>query len=140
VALGFLHRDEVLDADRIEQLSAQTLCRDAGADALARRVHGRGGTGGTSAHHQHIVGCAAVQTLGLAARGIGVELREDLREQHASLAERLAVEKHAGNRHHAAPLDFLLKQRAVDHGVTHPRIHHRHEIERLNHVRAALAA
>ena len=58
VALGLLDRDEVLDADGIEQLSAEPLGRDAGADALARRIDRGRGAGGTAADHQHIVGRA----------------------------------------------------------------------------------
>jgi hypothetical protein len=38
---GVRHRDEILDPHRIEHLAAETLGRDAGADALARGIDRR---------------------------------------------------------------------------------------------------
>jgi hypothetical protein len=55
-ALGVLHRDEVLDAHRVEHLAAEALGRDAGADALARGVDRRRGAGRAAADDEHVEG------------------------------------------------------------------------------------
>ena len=140
VALGLLHRDEVLDADRIEELPAEPLGRDAGADSLARRIDRGRGTRGSAADHQHIVRGLRREALGLAFSARRIELRDDVLERHAALPERLTVQEHGGHRHDAPALDLVLEQRAVDHGMPHVRVQHRHEIQRLNHIGAVLAA
>jgi hypothetical protein len=48
-------------------------------------------------------------------------------------------EEHRRHRHDAARLDLLLEQRAVDHGRLDVRVEHRHQVERLHHVRAVVA-
>ena len=141
VTLGLLHRDEILDADRIEQLPAQPLGGDAGADALARRIDRGRGAGGAAADHQHIVRALRREALGLAlahaaASSFATMSSSDMRP----CPNGLTVQEHGRHGHDAAALDLGLKQRAVDHGVVHARIQHRHEIQRLNHVGTVLAA
>jgi hypothetical protein len=53
-ALGVHHRDVVLDAQRVQRLATEALGDDAGADALARRVHSRCGAGRATADDQHV--------------------------------------------------------------------------------------
>jgi hypothetical protein len=53
-AFGFLDRNEVLDAQRVQHLAAEALGGDAGADALARGVHGRRCAGRAAADDQHV--------------------------------------------------------------------------------------
>ena len=138
-AVGFLDRDEVLDADRVQQLPAKAFRRDPGADALAGGIDRRGRTGRTAADDEHVEGLFRAQLRGLAFTGRRIELGDDLLEFEAALAEGLAVEKDGWHGHDLALVDFLLKQRAVDHRVPHFRIEHGHEVERLHDVGAELA-
>eukprot|EP01136_Pigoraptor_vietnamica_P011530 Opistho-1_new@50476 len=139
-AVGLLDRDEVLDRQRVQHLAAQALGREAGADALARRVDGRGRAGRPAADDQHVVRCLGAELRGLALHGAGVELRDDLLQAHAALAEGLAVEEDRRHRHHLALLDLGLEQRAIDRHVADVRVQHRHQVERLHDVGAVLAA
>jgi hypothetical protein len=54
-----LHRDEVLDGQRVQHLAAEALGDDAGADALARGVDGRRRAGRAAADDQHVEGALA---------------------------------------------------------------------------------
>jgi hypothetical protein len=137
--LGVLHRHEVLDAHRVQHLAAEALRGDAGADALARGIDRGRGTGGPPPTISTSNGALSLSFAAARAGASGVELREDLRELHAALAERLAVEEDAGHRHHLAGIDFLLEQRAVDRDVADARVHHAHQVQRLHDVRAVLA-
>ncbi len=47
--------------------------------------------------------------------------------------------KTAGTAMTSAALDLVLKHRAIDHGMADLRIQHRHEIQRLHDIGAALA-
>src|SRR3546814_17885908 len=67
-------------------------------------------------------------------------LGDDLLDVHAALAEQLAIEEHARHRQHFALFDLVLEQRAVDRDVFDIRVENRHQIQRLEHVRAVLAA
>ncbi|EXF42510.1 hypothetical protein BAY1663_05089 [Pseudomonas sp. BAY1663] len=84
---GFLHRDEVLDGHGVQHLAAEALGRDTGANALARGVDGRRGTGRATADHQHVEGVAGIEFLRVTGAGAGVELGEDLFLAHAALGE-----------------------------------------------------
>ena len=139
VALGLLHRNEILDSDRVEQLTSQAFRGDTGANALARRIDRRRRTRGTAAHHQHVEGRLRAQTVGVARRRARIELGDDFRQFHPPLAERLAVQIDRRHRHHLAAFDLGLKHRAIDHGVLDPGIDHRHEIQGLHHVGTTLA-
>ncbi len=138
-AFGFLHRDEVLDGHGVQHLAAEALGRHAGADALARSVDGRRGTGRTTADDQHVEGVLGVELLGVAGGGAGVELGEDFLFAHAALAEQFAVEVDARHGHDLAGFDLVLEQRAVDGDVADGGVEHGHQVQRLDHVRAVLA-
>src|SRR5690606_6357177 len=71
--------------------------------------------------------------------GAGVQLGQDLGNVHTALAEGFAVQVDARNRHHLAGFDLVLEQRAVDGDVTHVRVQHGHQVQRLHDVRAVLA-
>src|SRR5882757_281280 len=139
VTLGLRHRYEIFDADGVEQLAAETLGRNAGANTLSRRIDRGCCAGRTAADHQDVEGSLGAEALALPRAGGRVQLRDDFREFHAALPEGLAVQKYGRNGHHLAPLDLLLKDGAVDHGVAYSRIDDRHQVQRLDHVRAALA-
>jgi hypothetical protein len=53
--LGVRHRDEVVDAQRVQRLAAEAFGHHAGADALARGVHRRRRAGRAAADDQHVV-------------------------------------------------------------------------------------
>jgi hypothetical protein len=77
----------------------------------------------------------------LAARGrAGVHLGQDFGQLHAARAESLAVQQHRGHGHDLARFDFLLEQAAIDGRVADARVDHRHQVQRLHHVRAVVAA
>ncbi len=131
--------DEVLDAHRIQHLAAKALRGDAGADALAGGIDRRRRARRATADDQHVERCLGRDLLGRALAGAGVELGQDLLQAHATLREGLAVQEHRGHGHHAALLDFLLEQRAVDRGMADLRIEYAHQVQRLHHVGAVLA-
>ncbi len=136
---GFLDRDEVLDSVGIHHLAAETFSHDAGADALARSIDRRRGTGRTAAHHQHVERCAGIQLPSLARRSTGVELGKDFFHCHAALAEMLAIHENGRHRHDLLLGDFILIQRTVDHDVRDVGVDNRHQVERLHDFRAILA-
>ena len=139
VPLRLLHRDEILDTDRIEQLATEPLGGNAGAYSLARRIDGGCRTGGSATHDQDVERLLGADLRGLALCRARIELAEDLRQLHTALTERRAVQEYRRNTHDLAPLHFVLKYGAIDHRVADPRIERRHDIERLHHLRTALA-
>ena len=136
---GFLHRDEVLDGQGIEHLAAKTLGGDAGADAFTCGVNSRCRAGWPTADHQHIKGVLGVDLLGLASTGAGVDLAEDFFQAHTALAKHFTVQVDARHRHDLARFHFCLEQRTVDGHMAHIGVEHRHQVKRLNHIRAVLA-
>ncbi len=102
VPLRLLDRNEIFDADGIEQLTAETLGSNAGAYALAGRIDRGSGAGGAAAHDEHIVRRLRIQSFEVILGRCGIELGDDLREPHSALTERLPVEKHGGDGHDPA--------------------------------------
>lgn len=139
-AVGGRDGDVVLDAQRVVDLAAEALGRDAGADALARRVHGRCRAGRAAADDEHVVGRLGVELLRVTRRGAGVELGDDLLQRHAARGEGLAVQPHGRHGHDLAALDLALEQAAVDDGGLDARVQHGHQRQRLDHVRAVVTA
>ena len=138
-AFGVFDRDEVLDRHRVHDLAAEALGHHAGADTLARGIDRRRRAGRATADDEHVERRLLGQLLRVACGGAGVDLGEDLAELEAALVELLAVQVHRRHRHDLALLDLLLEQCAVDHGVADLRVEHRHQVERLHHVRAVVA-
>ena len=139
-ALGVRDRYEILDAERVEQLPPETLCHDAGTHALSRRIDRGGCAGRASAHDQHVEGILGVDLLGALRARILVQPGQDLRDAHPTLAERLAVQVDRGHRQDLPLFDLRLEQRAVDHRAADPWVPHRHQVQRLDDLRAVLAA
>src|SRR5690606_6294038 len=77
---------------------------------------------------------------GLARPRTAVELGEDLLQAGTALAELLAVQEGGRHGHDLAPADLVLEKRPVDRDRAYPRVDDRHDVERLHHVRAVLAA
>ena len=138
-AIGFQHRDVVLDRHGVVDLTTHALGRDAHADALARRVHSRGGTGRATTDDQHVVGVLGVELGGFALTRLRVELGDDLFHTHAAGGEHLAVQEHHGHGHDLALGHFLLEGTAFDHHRLDLRVDDVHERQRLHHVRAVVA-
>ena len=138
-AFGFLNGDQVFNAQGVQNLAAQAFGQQAGANAFARRVNGRGRTGRAAAHHQHVVRRLVLQGGCRAGGNTGIELAEDVADIHAATAQQLPVVKDHGHGHDLARLHFVLKQCAVNHGHAHVRVVHGHEGERLHHIGAVLA-
>ena len=139
-ALGFLHRDEVLDAQRVQRLATEALGHDAGADAFARGIHRSTGTSRAAADDQHVVRRLGRQLGCITRSAAGVDLGQDFGQLHAAGAERLAVQKHHRHGHDLARVDLGLVQRAIHRGVAHTRVEHRHQVQRLHNVGAVVAS
>ena len=137
--VGFEHRDEVLDAHRVHRLPAHALGKHAGADALARSVHGRSRACRAAADDQHVVSVLRAELGGIARGGTGVELLDDLFHIHPALAEMSAVQEHHRHCQDLALFHFGLVQPAVDHDALDARVQHRHQVQRLHNVRAVVA-
>ena len=138
-AVGRQHGDVVLDRQRVVDLAAEALGRDAGADALAGGVHRRRGASGTAADDQHVVRVLGRQLGRVLGRRAGVQLGGDLLDRHAARAELLAVQVDRRDGHDLAGIDLVLEQRAVDDHRLDARIQHRHQRQRLHDVRAVVA-
>ena len=138
-AVGFLDGDVVLDAQRVQHLAAEALGRHTGADALARRIHGRRRAGRAAADDQHVERCLGAELCRVTGGGAGVDLGQDLFQAHAALAEGLAVQEDRRHGHDLALLDLVLEEAAVDGHVLDARVQHRHQVQRLHHVRAVVA-
>ena len=136
---GLLHGDEVFNAQRVEHLTAKTLSHHAGANALARRVHGSRRTCRATADDQHVKRFLGGKLFSVPCGSAGVDLGEDFFHAHAARAEGLAVQEHGRHGHDLARLDFALIQRAVNGDVLDARVDHGHHVQRLNHIRAVLA-
>ena len=76
---------------------------------------------------------------GVARGGAGVDLGQDLGQLHAARAEELAVQEDRRHGHDLARFDLGLEQAAVDGHVADARVQHRHQVQRLHHVRAVVA-
>ena len=137
--VGLQHRDEVLDAHRVHGLAAHAFGQHAGADALAGGVHGRSRAGRPATDDEHVVSALRIQLRGIARRAAGVELRDDFLDVHPALAEMLAVQEDHRHGQHLAVGHFLLVQPTVDHDALDARVQHRHQVQRLHHVRAVVA-
>ena len=138
-AFGVGHGDEVLDADGIHHLATEAFGNDTGADAFTRSVDGCRGAGRATADDQYVVGRLVVQLGGFALAGAAVDLVDDFGEGHAALTEGLAVQVHRRHGHDLALVDFILEQGAVNHHVGDVGVQHRHQVQRLDHVRTVLA-
>ena len=136
--LGVRRRDQVLDAEGVEQLPAEALGDDPRADALACGVHRSRRARGTSADDQHVERVLGVE---LCRNPIGrsrIDLAEDLFEAHPTLIEQFTVGEHGRHGHDGALFDFVGEQRSVDRDVLDVRVDHAHQVERLNDIGAVL--
>ncbi len=138
-AFGVGHGDEVLDADGIHHLATKTFGNNTGADAFTRSIDGCRGAGRAATDDQYVVGSLVVQLGGLALAGAAVDLVDDFGEGHAALTEGLTVQVHRRHGHNLALVDFILEQGAVNHHVGDVGVQYRHQVQRLDHVRAVLA-
>ena len=138
-ALRLQHRDVVLDAQCVVGLAAEALGGDARAQALARGVDGCGCAGGSAADDQHVERRLGVDLGAILVGALRVETGDDLLEAHATRAEEFAVEEHHRHRHHLARRDLVLVERAVDDHGLDGGVEHRHQGQRLHHIRAVVA-
>src|SRR5690606_12125924 len=90
--LGRRHGNQVLDAHGVQHLATETLCDNASADALSRRIDGTGSTSWASADNEHVKRRALADLLRITDGGAGVDLRQDFLNTHAALGERFAIQ------------------------------------------------
>ena len=136
--LRFQHRDVVLDAQCVVGLAAEAFGGDTRAQAFARSVDRCGCAGGAAADDQHIEGCLGIDLGALLVAALRVETGDDLLEAHATRAEEFAVQEHHRHRHHLTRRDLVLVERAVDHHRLDGGVEHRHQGQRLHHIRAVV--
>ncbi|OQB99789.1 MAG: hypothetical protein BWX79_03052 [Alphaproteobacteria bacterium ADurb.Bin100] len=139
-AVGFEHRDVVLDRQRVVDLPAEALGRHTGADALARGIDRGGRAGRATADDQHVVRRLGAKLGRVPRSRTRVELGDDFFHAHAAGAEHGAVQEDHGHRHDFAGVDLVLEGAAFDHGGLDLGVQDGHEAERLHHVRAVVAA
>src|SRR3546814_12047322 len=72
-AVGFGYRNEILDRHGVQHLTTKTLGRNAGAYALARRIHCSSRAGRSAADNQYIVGFARAEFLRATRIGPGID-------------------------------------------------------------------
>ena len=106
---------------------------------LAGGIDRRCGARRAAADDKHVEGRLGRDLLGRAFAGAGIELGQNLLQAHTALREGFAVQEHRGHGHHAALLDLVLEQGAVDRGMADLGIEHAHQVQRLHHVGAVLA-
>ena len=138
-ALRFQHRDVVFDAQGVQRLAAEAVGNDAGLDALARRVHGRGRAGGSATDDQHVERRLLVQFGRFAVGGIDVQLGHDFFERHAPGTEQRVILEYHRHRHHLALVDFILVHAAIDDDGIDIRVIDCHQRGGLHHVGAVVA-
>ena len=138
-AVGFGHAGVVGDFHGVVDLAAKALGHHAGADALACCINRSRRASGAAADDQHFIRRLGRELGGVALRGAGVHLLDDLFHAHAAVGEELAVQEHGGHAHDLARLDLVLVQAAVDDRRLDARVVNGHERQRLHHVRAVVA-
>ena len=136
---GVLHRDEVLNAHRVEHLTAKAFSNNTGVDTLACGIDCSRCTGRTTAHDQHVKGRFCTELFSITGRSTGVDLGEDFFQTHTALREGLTIQQHGWHSHDLAVLDLFLEQRAVNGDMADLRIENGNQVQRLHHVRAVLA-
>jgi len=136
---SFLDGNEVFNAQGIEYLATKTFRCHTGTNSLARCVHRSCSARRTAADYQHIERGLGGDFLRFALNAAGIDFRQYLFQTHSTLAELGPVEKHGRHGHDLARLDFVLKQRTINHGGFNARVLYCHQVQRLNHVGAAVA-
>ena len=139
-AVGFQHRDIVLDRHGVVHLAAKALGGDAGANAFAGGIHRGRCTGRATTDDQHVIRRLRAEFGRVARRCTGVKLGNHFFEQDAARVEHLAVQKHHRHRHDLALVDFVLEGAAFDDHGLDLGVEHRHQRQRLHHVGAVVAA
>ena len=138
-AIGFEHRDVVLNRQGVVHLPAKARGHHTHANAFARRVHRCGRAGRATADDQHVERVFRRQLGGVLVSGARVELGHDLFHQHAAVAKQGAVQVNAGHGHDFARVYLVLKGAAFDHRGLDERILNGHQAQGLHHVRAVVA-
>ena len=138
-SFGFLDRDEVLDAQGIHHLAAETLGQHAGADALAGGIDGRRGAGRSAADDQHVESLLGRNLFGGPRGGAGIESGDDFLDAHPALAEFLAIQIDRRHGHDLAGIHLVLEHRAIDHRAAYAGVEYGHQVQRLNDIGAVVA-
>ncbi len=138
-AFGFLYRDVVFDIHGVQHLATKTLAHQAGTNTFTRRVNRRRCTRRATADNQHFIGFTLVQRFRRTLVGVGVDLADDFSQAQAALTKLFAVQEHGWHAHDIAFLNLILEHAAIDRRVRDTRVDHRHQVQRLHHVRAVMA-
>ena len=132
---GLWHRDDVLDARRVVDLTANALGHDGDSLPFSGSVDGCGCSCRTTAEYHNIV--ATLHSL-VCCAAVGAEMILQFVEQCAELTathmQQLTVDIHCGHRLDVELVDFLLRKCPVDHLVRDIRIEQCHDVESLYHV------
>ena len=126
--LGFLDRDEILDAHGVEHLATETLRGHTDTDALACCIHRCRRASRTTADDQHIEGRFRRDFSGFPLDATGVELGQDFFQAHATLTELGTVQEHGRYSHDLTILDLVLEGAALDHRGADARVLYRHQV------------
>ena len=138
-AVGLADRDEVLNVHRVQHLSTKTLSRHTGADAFACGIHGRSRARRATTHDEYVERVLGVELGCVTHTSALVDLGDHLGQLHTTLAKPFTVQEDGGHTHDFAVGDFLLEHTTVNRRVGDARVQHRHQVQRLHHVRAVVA-
>ena len=96
---GFLNGDEVFNADGIHDLATEALGQNAGPNAFAGRVDGRGRASRATTDDEHIVGRLGADLFGFAGSGTRIEFGENFFDGHATGTEFFTIHIDGGYGH-----------------------------------------
>ena len=139
LAFGFRHRNVVFDIHGIQHLAAEAFAHQAGTNPFTRRVNRGRRAGRAGTDDQHIVSVTLIQLFRCAFFRTGIHFGDDFRQRHPSLTKLLAVHEHRRHAHHVALGDLILERPAVNRRMFDTRVEHRHQVQRLDYVRAVMA-
>ena len=139
LAFGLRHRDVVFDIHGVEHLATEAFAHQAGTNAFTGGVNRRRRARRAGADNQNIIRITFVQRFCRTFFGTRVHFGNDFGQRHTALAKLLTVHKDRRNAHDVTVGDFVLERTAVNRRVLNARVQHRHQVQRLHHVRAVMA-
>ena len=134
------NRDQILDADRLLDLSADTFGYDSDTQALTRRIDSRRRTGRTASHDYHIIVLNRFFNRVINSLFINPILGFEFGKQFAEIAtayvNQFSVGKDRRDALHFHGLNFLLVDSAIYRFMCNLAVERRHDVQCLHYIRA----
>ena len=138
-AVGFHHRDVVLNRHGVIGLATKAFGRHTSANALASSVHRSRCAGRAATDDEHVIRVFGRQLSGVLGSGAGVELGHNFFDQHATVTEQRAIQVDARHRHNFALGHLSLESTAFDNRGFDLGVEDGHQTQGLHHVWAVVA-